>query len=184
MLVDLSEAPGVTTYHLNENYRNASKILTYAKGLIRKAGDEYCDDSFPMRDTEGIVARAEYDPEVIADLILKRGHYKDWFVLTRTNAELDSILTYLTMRGIPCDTFKRAKISEEEFAKKMAQDTVKVLTIHTSKGLEAKYVVVIGAKNWSPEEKRIQYVAATRAMDFLLWTTPKSKKKRKYVDWE
>lgn len=99
-----------------------------------------------MRDTEGIVARAEYDPEVIADLILKRGHYKDWFVLTRTNAELDSILTYLTMRGIPCDTFKRAKISEEEFAKKMAQDTVKVLTIHTSKGLEAKYVVVIGAK--------------------------------------
>lgn len=112
------------------------------------------------------MARAEYDPEVIADLILKRGHYKDWFVLTRTNAELDSILTYLTMRGIPCDTFKRAKISEEEFAKKMAQDTVKVLTIHTSKGLEAKYVVVIGAKNWSPEEKRIQYVAATRAMDF------------------
>ena len=184
LLIGLSEAPGVTTYHLNENYRNASKILTYAKSLIRKAGDVYCDDSFPMRDTEGIVARAEYDPEVIADLILKRGHYKDWFVLTRTNAELDSILTYLTMRGIPCDTFKRAKISEEEFAKKMAQDTVKVLTIHTSKGLEAKYVVVIGAKNWSPEEKRIQYVAATRAMDFLLWTTPKPKKKKKYVDWE
>ena len=66
----------------------------------------------------------------------------------------------------------------------MAQDTFKVLTIHTSKGLEAKYVVVIGAKNWSPEEKRIQYVAATRAMDFLLWTTPKPKKKKKYVDWE
>ena len=66
----------------------------------------------------------------------------------------------------------------------MAQDTVKVLTIHTSKGLEAKNVVVIGARGWNTEEKRIQYVAATRAMDLLLWTTPAPKRKKKYVDWE
>lgn len=184
LLVELANSPGVTTYHLNENYRNSSKILDYAKALIRKAGDEYFDDSFSMRESEGIVARAEYDPDVIANLILKKDNYKDWFVLTRTNGELEAIYTYLEMKGIPCDTFKRGKITEEEFSKKMAQDTVKVLTIHTSKGLEAKNVVVIGARGWNTEEKRIQYVAATRAMDLLLWTTPAPKRKKKYVDWE
>ena len=30
LLVELANSPGVTTYHLNENYRNSSKILDYA----------------------------------------------------------------------------------------------------------------------------------------------------------
>ena len=184
LLIELSEAPGVKTYTLDENYRNASNILTFAKSFIRKAGPEYIDDSYSMRDAEGTVIKIEYDPEVIANFILKKKDYKDWFVLTRTNAELDSIMTYLVAHKIPCDTFKRATITEEEFSKKMKQDTVKVLTIHTAKGLESKNVVVIGTRGWSTEERRIQYVAATRARDLLIWTLPRPKKKRKYVDWE
>ena len=51
----------------------------------------------------------------------------------------------------------------------MNEDTVKVLTIHSAKGLEAKNVAVIGAKFYTEEEKCISYVAATRARDNLYW---------------
>ena len=47
----------------------------------------------------------------------------------------------------------------------MANDTVKVLTVHSAKGLEADNVIVIGVSKWSKnaEERRVAYVAATRA---------------------
>lgn len=60
----------------------------------------------------------------------------------------------------------------------MNKDTIKVLTVHGAKGLEAKKVAVIGVSNYSTEEKRIQYVAATRAKELLVWANiPKSRNK-------
>ena len=61
----------------------------------------------------------------------------------------------------------------------MNENTVKVLTIHTAKGLEAKNVVVIGARWNDVEERCINYVAATRAKELLVWTTKKTKYARK-----
>lgn len=43
------------------------------------------------------------------------------------------------------------------------------MTIHSAKGLEFPYVVTIGAKVFNQEERRICYVAATRAMKSLYW---------------
>ena len=57
---------------------------------------------------------------------------------------------------------------------KMKENTVKILTIHSSKGLESKNVIVMGARYYNDEEKRVAYVAATRARDRLYWcTTPR-----------
>ena len=60
----------------------------------------------------------------------------------------------------------------------MRMNTVKVLTIHSAKGLEAKNVVVIGARFWNEEEKRLSYVAATRARDLLIWMKTKPNRKK------
>ena len=65
----------------------------------------------------------------------------------------------------------------------MARDTVKVLTIHTSKGLERKNVVVIGARFYNTDERCVSYVAATRAIDKLIWVTNKPKKKPAMMKW-
>ena len=110
--------------------------------------------------------------------------YGSWFVLTRTNEQIDTICHALKAAGVPYDTFKRAQLDNKELNKKMKENTVKVLTIHTAKGLEADNVVVIGSKFYNVEEKCISYVAATRAKNLLVWTRTKNHMKNKLANWE
>lgn len=182
-LRELSQDWDVMTYDLNKNYRNSSRILSFAKDIIKKNGRQYVDYSIPMRGTEGQVIEGEFTNSQIAEAIKNDGHYNDWFVLCRTNSELSFIKSVLEKAGIPCDSFKRAELDAQEFAEAMARDTVKVLTIHTSKGLERKNVVVIGARFYNADERCVSYVAATRAIDKLIWVTNKPKKKPTMMKW-
>lgn len=187
-ILNLMESPEVTTYDLSENYRNAPEILRYAKDLIRPLGYEYEDDSIPMRTQRGRIVDVDYSESGIVNTIKRyvaegRSEYSDWFVLTRTNAELEKIHTALANASVPCDTFKKAQLTNKGLKDKMKENTVKVLTIHTAKGLEADNVVVIGARWRDIEERCINYVAATRARNLLVWTRPVSKRKPKTSYW-
>ena len=187
-ILNLMESPEVTTYELTENYRNAPEILQYAKNGIRTLGRDYEDYSVPMRSTHGRVIDVPYSGEGIATTIeryVSRGDcdYKDWFILTRTNAELDTILQVLKRHKIPTDTFKRAQLDNKGLKEKMRENTVKVLTIHTAKGLEADNVVVIGARYRDVEEKCVNYVAATRARNLLVWAYKTNTRKPKAEYW-
>lgn len=67
----------------------------------------------------------------------------------------------------------------------MRENTVKVLTAHSSKGLEIPCVLAYNIRAYNDEEARLCYVAATRARDFLIWAkAPKKKLKKKVVNWE
>ena len=187
-ILNLMDSPEVTTYDLTENYRNAPEILVFAKKQIRPLGIDYLDHSVPMREVSGRVITIDYSGEGIATTIKRyvaegRSAYKDWFILTRTNAESEAILKVLARHKIPTDTFKKAQLDNKGLKQKMREDTVKVLTIHTAKGLEADNVVVIGARNRDIEEKCIGYVAATRARNLLVWTFPVNKRKPKTEYW-
>ena len=57
----------------------------------------------------------------------------------------------------------------------MREDTVKVLTVHSAKGLEWDNVIVIGMYAKTPEDYNVQYVAATRARNNLYWMRYKAK---------
>lgn len=177
-LINLSHDANVTTYDLTENYRNGYKILDFARNIINGAGYEYQDHSIPKRGVSGKVVDIEYSPIALARTIKQMGNFGEWFVLTRTNAQLDEIAFYLKKEGVPIDTFKRSELDNKELNKKMKQDTVKVLTIHTAKGLEATNVVVIGAKFFNVEERCVSYVAATRAKNLLVWTKMPSRARR------
>ena len=184
-VLGLMESPEVTTYDLNENFRNAPEILSYAQSIIRQLGYDYEDYSIPMRqELRGRVVNVEYSGEGIVRTIQRyvnegKSLYSDWFILTRTNAESDAIMQVLKRHNIPYDTFKKAQLDNKGLKQKMKENTVKVLTIHTSKGLEADNVVVIGARWHDIEEKCIGYVAATRARNLLVWTIkPRTKKPR------
>lgn len=179
----------VKTYHLNENYRNGSNILYFAKRFLESLGFQYQDNSIPKAPYDGRIVQTNYDLKRIVSLIQEHKDYKDWFVLARTNEDLEDIYFTLKDNNIPCDTFKRAELSLDELTRKMQDNTVKVLTIHASKGLENKKVIVV--QNRYPhnsEEKRVLYVAATRAKELLIWMTktPKAKTKAKVktVNWE
>lgn len=185
-LMDLMERDNVVTYDLNENYRNGVSILRYAQSIIQLAGYDYIDNSKPMRMEYGRVCTVDYEPVRLAQSIKAWGEYKDWFVLARTNDQVDEIARVLTKMDVPCDTFKRSQLDNAELFKRLHDDKVKVLTIHTSKGLEAKNVAVIGAKFYNIEEKCISYVAATRARDLLVWTKmpTKPQRQKKVTNWE
>ena len=160
----------VHTFLLRENYRNGRKILDFAKDIIKGGGVLYRDVSLPMRGIDGEVVNIDYSNKKIVDMIENSSdQYKDWFILTRTNAQSDTISSLLQKNKIPCDSFKRSQLDNKQLYEKMEENTVKVLTIHTSKGLEAKNVIVIGAKKYNIEERCISYVAATRARDLLVW---------------
>lgn len=184
-LIDLMEQPEVTTYDLNENYRNGEDILRFAKSIITLAGYSYKDNSIAMRGARGRVVEVEYSPNAIARTLAEyEGNYNDWFIITRANSEIEEMCGYLGKYDIPYTTFKKAGLSAKELKERMSSNTVKVLTIHTSKGLEAKNVIVIGARFSTLEDKCISYVAATRAKDLLVWTHKVRRKNSKLENWE
>lgn len=175
-------------YEMNENYRNAKNILDFSKRIILPTGLE--DNSISMRKLPvGLVKEEQFSEDIIIESINASKQYKKWAFLARTNAQVDQICYILKRNKIPYDTFKQGDLTKEELSKKMEEDSVKVLTIHSSKGLEWDYVGVYGAKFYNEEEKCISYVAATRARDGLLWLTakrkvkPKSRTKEKVYDW-
>jgi superfamily I DNA/RNA helicase len=182
-ILNLSREKDVTTYFLTINHRNGKEILDFAKKIIKNTHDiDYYDFSVAGREENGKVIQIELSTEDIARTIRQKGNYKDWFIICRSNSQVDLMRESLSATGVPNTTFKRSELDSIEFKQRMESDTVKVLTIHASKGLEAKNVVVIGANMFSRELEEIcvAYVAATRAKDLLVWTLPK---KRKYKRW-
>lgn len=186
-LIELMRTPGVTTYHLNTNYRNDAAILRYAKGIIKLAGIDYIDYSQTASLEEGAVYNQTYDPERLITIIDSNGEWGKWFILTRTNDQLDTMREYLHAAQIPFDTFKRSNLDNDELYKRLSQNTVKLLTIHSAKGLENDYVAVIGAQFYNVEEICVSYVAATRARHRLFWLRKKAHRQtrlEKIGNWE
>jgi len=163
-------------YILENNYRNSRKILSIASEVIRQVPDRIDKKSIPHNTNSGIVMiKNKYSLKDCLHDIKCEGSYKDWFILTRSNKELYYIVQQCEDLGIPHDTFKREGMSLAELKKRMENDTVKILTVHSSKGLENKNVLLYGnfpvqcpkyRKN--DEERRVMYVGITRAIDKLL----------------
>ena len=173
---------GAKVYSMNENYRCCPEILYFAKTTLQKCG--MADDSVPVRDEKGFVSINSYSPQLIVDKVSEKKDYRNWAILTRTNSQIDEIKSILKAHKIPCDGFKQGDLKKEELDEKLQENTVKVLTVHSAKGLEWKNVICVGLRFWSPEECRISYVGVTRAKDNIIWMKQEKKKKVKTVSWE
>ena len=136
-----------------------------------------------MRKDQGAVVIKKKKKKTIFEMINISKKYKKWAVLARTNAQVDEIKDYLEKKGIPCDSFKQGDLKKEELDQKLEENTVKVLTVHSAKGLEWDYVACVGLRLWNPEECRVSYVGVTRAKDGVLWMGAK-KKKAAIANWE
>lgn len=184
LLLSLKQREDTTTYDLNENYRNGKTILDFSKRIIDKIGLQYEDNSINMNHAFSKVVENDYSKELVYDIISQneKDDYKDWFILSRYNEFSDECFNYLTKKGIPCELFTREDMNNENLKTSLRNNTVKIMTIHAAKGLESKNVIVIGAKFWRDEERRISYVAATRAKETLYWLKqnkiPLAKKKQ------
>lgn len=165
-LISMYDDPAFKKYYLTDNYRNAPNIITFAEDFLRSSRP-IGPNSIPVKKKNGIVEECGF-VEALQDL-KSVGNWGSWFILTRTNAELEEVQERLDDENIPNVTFKKGDLDMLELETLMASDKVKVLTIHSSKGMERKNVIVVGAKTYNEEERRIAYVAATRAENALYW---------------
>lgn len=180
LLMKLAQDSGATLYDLNENYRNGANILSYAKRILARDGMQ--DTSVAMR-SGGIVYEGSCDVENIVKWIQKHGTFKDWAILCSTNDEINWLMGKLAEYDIPTITFKQGKMTKKQLETAMKDNVVKVLTRHSAKGLEFPYVIVYNPSWWGNEARRVNYVAATRARDILMWLEPKKKPKKKALEY-
>jgi superfamily I DNA/RNA helicase len=192
-LINLWYQNDVTVYQMRQNFRNLPDILNFAKKFLYRLGPDYDDDSIPMRKTDGKphVLEGTYTPsEAVASLILAADRlntqWGDWFVLCRTNNDIALFQQLFEAKGIPTDTFKQSELTNAQIQDRLKENTVKILTVHSAKGMEAPYILSYNIRAYNDDEARLCYVSATRAKDFLIWakTPPKKKKKSRVVNWE
>lgn len=196
-LIDKMKEPDVVVYQMRQNYRNLPDILRFAKRFLYRLGPDYEDDSIPQRDISAYhpsyypVVESNLTPTEAAHSLVRakerlHTNWGDWFVLCRTNADVHLFTQLFKSMDVPTDTFKQADLTNSQIEEKMKEDTVKILTVHSAKGLENKCVLSYNIRAYKDEEARLCYVSATRARDFLLWVKLPSKKKKKArtVNWE
>ena len=166
-----------TTYTLTHNFRCGQNIIDFADYFVSNLPGRIQVNVIGNLNERGWVNRTDF-VDALFNLYNSKDYGK-WFILTRTNAELDEAGRQLDNLFIPYTSFKQGDFTNEEIEKFLKNDEVKLLTIHSAKGLEMDNVIVTGARNWNNEEKCIEYVAATRARKLLYWCPSIASVKRK-----
>lgn len=174
---------------LAKNYRTTTQIAQAAYSLIEKDENIIEDDNFvkpSLIDRQGRYPSYKffmeepneftYIAEEIMDNLSSKYDYKDIAVIARTKVQLENISKHFTEKNIPHVIFKNKEEIEFESNK------VKLLTMHSIKGLEFKVVMIVGvSKNILPissqgledaqlhktMERKLLYVGMTRATELL-----------------
>lgn len=183
------KARGRTTI-LKLNYRNTEEILLFAYRFAKDyfSGDQKNADNVPLvvpessgrhgaepavRKFDSIEAEAKFTAQCIQSLNQKGMLYSDMCVVYRS-AKLGEVVDHhLKQAGIPTQWLRNKKTKQ---GLKSSDNSVKLMTMHSSKGLEFPFVSVFGA-NCLPHPKadetveaKLLYVAMTRATEKLLVT--------------
>ena len=180
------QAQGRTTI-LKINYRNTKQILQTANLIAADllTADDKDDDGIPL--LKPISCGRDGDPPFIIELpnlraeankvaeLLNAAHQEghawgDMAVLCRHYSEMEECAQVLNYKKLPHQVRK----STESFNSN--EDTIKVLTMHASKGLEFPVVALLGVGHMPTkgenelDEARLFYVGATRATQKLIIT--------------
>ena len=171
--LNLIKSPNWKTYYLNNNYRCGQKIIDIANEVIVQADDIINMQAVCKSNKMGeVIVDSKYKLDNYLDNILEEKNFNDWFILVRTNKDLYKIEQKLIELEIPYVSFKKGEITLEEMKTMMSENKVKLLTIHASKGLESKRVLLWGnfpirQKPYmrNSDERKCLYVGITRAID-------------------
>jgi superfamily I DNA/RNA helicase len=175
---------------LTTNFRSSEDIVSFSNEIVKEMGLEDCKSNgkelgqviltkYPTEDIETL--------SIIEEIKRMQVPRKEIFVLSRTNKGLEKIKA-------ECDKNEIKYIMRTDEKKQLnlepSEDEITLSTVHAIKGLEAKIVYVISAnymnypcrakdhrfvelfsqeKNYDQiqEEKRLLYVACTRAKNLL-----------------
>lgn len=165
-LRDLYEDASYKVYYLVDNYRNPPNIIKFAEDLIGSL-EKISPPSNPTKQFNGHIEKCSFY-EALEEMEWSQD-WANWYIICRTNNEVAAAMAILDRKGIPYVSFKRGDTDLVEMNSMLRDNRVKILTVHAMKGLEGKNVIAIGARLYNDEERRIAYVAATRAESSLYW---------------
>ena len=121
-------------FYLTENYRTAQQIMNYANMIIAQADDIIKKDCVCKNETVGEVKfNSKTQLESFVNSLDKN---ESWMFLTRTNKELYELGAKLKKLGVKFYSVTNAPESEAQKNKIMAENKIKIMTVHKSKGLE------------------------------------------------
>ncbi|MCW2276595.1 3'-5' exonuclease [Heliophilum fasciatum] len=178
---------------LSKNYRTTTQISQAAYSLIQRDPVILDDDNFvapSLIDRQGGYPvyrafdhpsqEAAYVVEEIKNHLLRQYELKDIAVIAKSKNQLAAMKGFFDQHGLTAILFDRKDLDFDE-------NSVKLLTIHSIKGLEFKVVFIIGLNEniipyisyQEPEDQQIQittdrkllYVGMTRANDLLYLTS-------------
>lgn len=184
IFLDLAHDEKTKVYYLETNYRSGDEIIDFASHFIEPVENKIEKNVYCVNYGGEVITMKSLNLDFILETILSIDSLQDWFIITRTNAQIEMITNFLTKNGVPCETFKKSELDSHELKDKLKDNTVKVLTAHSAKGLENKNVVALGIKPYWDEERRVAYVAATRAMNLLIWvfSTKQPRKQKNNIE--
>lgn len=185
------QAQGRTTI-LRLNYRNTTEILAVAYEFAKDflTPEDADEDGIPLIRPESggrsgpnprlekfssLKSEAGYIAQQFVSLNKQGRPWKDMAVIYRTHFIGEELAKALREAGIPVEWLGEGG----RRSYRPGDDTVKVMTMHSSKGLEFPIVAIPGlgflpAPDRDPqEETRLLYVGMTRAMDQLIMTCHK-----------
>lgn len=176
IFLSLMNDPQWCTYHLSSNYRNSKSILDIAKCVINQASDILDKEVVAVReDTGSVKIGSKHDLSTHLRNIRDSGDWKDWFLLVRSNRDIVEVSNILSAVGVPFISFKQGGHTQQDVDMLMNMDAMKVLTVHSAKGLESKNVLLYGnfpirqpSYMRNSDERKVMYVGITRAMDNLI----------------
>lgn len=163
-------------YFLTNNYRSCKAVVDTGLRVISQIQDKIAKDVIILSNTEGYVTtQSKSHLDRLVKLLLKdKENYRDWFILTRTNREAYNIADLLDDNRIDYAFIRKSDLTLEELQDAMAANQVKILTVHSAKGLENKKVILYGnfplvqpAYMRNLEERKVMYVGVTRAIEEL-----------------
>jgi len=190
-ILDFEEKYGAVVINLTKNYRSKKKIVNLFNEAIKEMrlpdleGVYDGETDIKLLDFESESVEYEFVVQRILNANIERD---DIFVLARTNKQLMELSKVFLERGI------KHIVKSEDFKSivEASEGEVTLSTVHAIKGLEAKMVFVVGCNsnnfpcrgsehpviemvkiedyNKNDEERRLFYVAISRASDFLYLT--------------
>ena len=178
IIIKLSKDPTFKVIMLKNNYRNAKCILDVAQNVINQVHNKIEKQIVPLNNDDGeVYIDNKKMLKPILELIKDEDKDKlnEWFILVRTNKELYQVQNLLDDLRIPNHTFKREGLSLASLNNILKYNSIKLLTVHTSKGLENKNVILYGnfplkqpKYRRNEEERKVMYVGITRAKENLI----------------
>lgn len=182
---DLIKDQAYTTLFLTNNYRSGKAVIDYGNLIISQVDDKIEKTTNIINDNKGkVILRDKDSLGIYIDYIKETKRYGNWFILTRFNAEIAYIKKILIEEEIPHSCFKKHSTTPAQITRIMRSNTVKLLTIHTAKGLECKNVILYGyfptkGNGYNDEERKAMYVGVTRAKhNLVVLHNPNNKRNR------